>query len=366
MPKTEPKSQRKIPPVALAKVALRARGWLDYAIQKTFPAPVALMEIITGQWVAQAVLVAAELDVAGALRDGPRSIRELAQTCGVNEDALYRLLRLLACKGIFKETDSRVFALTNLARPLLRDSAESVFGMCEMVNADFHRDAWKDLRKSVETGRSAIEIRHGKNLFEHLSENPEANRAFNNGMTGWASQSALAVVEAVDFSTYPVCVDIGGGAGHFLATLLDRYPNTRGILFDQEHVVTGARVEDSRLEVVAGSFFERIPEGGDAYFLKNILHDWDDNVSTQILKRIADAMRPEARLFIVESVVPEGNEFHPSKLIDLEMLVCTPGGKERTAQEFRNLLRRSGLELVAIHSTAAIESVVEVKRPRIL
>ena len=361
-----PTQNRKSPPAALAKLALRARGWLDVAIQKTFPPPVALMEIITGQWVAQAVLVAAELGVAEALIDGPQAISELAKVCNANEDGLYRLLRLLACKGIFRETKPRVFAMTKLAKPLLREAPDSVFGMCEMVSADFHHQAWRDLKVSVQTGRSAIEVRHGENLFEHLEKNPEASRAFNNGMTGWASQSVFAIADAVNFAGYPVLIDVGGGRGRFLTALLNKFPRAQGRLFDQEHVVRDVKVPNAvapRFDVVSGSFFETIPTGGDAYFLKNILHDWDDKVSRGILERIRNAMKPESRLFIIESVVPEGNDFHPGKLIDLEMLVCTPGGKERTANEFRDLLSSAGLELLAIHPTAAIESVIEVARP---
>lgn len=359
-------NMEKVPPVWLAKTFLKVRSLLERATQKTTPSPISLLEIVTSQWISQAVLVAAELDVAGYLKDGPRNIAELAKLTDSHEESLYRILRTLAAKGIFRETEPRVFGLNALARPLLKDSPDSVYGVCMMNAAAFHANAWSELRQAVKTGQSVIEQQQGKNLFEYLSTNPKDSQVFDDAMTGWATQSSLAVATAIDFSKYPLLVDVGGGRGNFLGTVLSRNPTCRGLLFDQPHVVSEAApiltshgVAD-RCEVAGGSFFESVPGGGDAYFLKNIIHDWDDDVAVKILSSIRKAMKPSARLFLVESVVPEGNTFHAGKLIDLEMLVCTPGGKERTVRQFEEIFKRSGLRLQRIHQTAAIEDVIEI------
>ena len=363
----------KTPPVPIVQVVKKLRGVLDYAKKKAFPAPVALLEMATGHWLASAVHVAAELDIAGALQEGELSVEEIAIRVSADANSLYRLLRTLAAAGVFKEMRPRVFALNSLARPLLRDAPDSVRGMCLLGGRGFHWDAWGSLRHSVRTGQSALEHQRGKNLFEYLAAHPEDNRVFNEAMTGWASQSAAAVDAIIDFSRFRRVADIGGGNGNFLGRLLLSNAGLKGLLFDQAHVIAGAGEVLTRLgitdrcEQVAGSFFETLPMstaiGPDAFILKNIIHDWQDSKAVTILSRVAACMSDKSILFIVESVIPEGNEFHPGKLIDLEMLVMTPGGKERTLAEFETLCSQAGLEIVKVHATAAIESVVEIRKP---
>ncbi len=356
----------RVPSVPFVKAVEKIRVALDYAKKRTFPAPIALLEVVTSHWISQAVIVAAELDVAGHLKAGPLSIVDLAKKVNADEESLYRVLRLLAGVGIFVEEPVRVFALNELSRPLLKDAPDSVHGMVLMNGRAFHWNAWGELRRSVQTGRAAVELQQGKSLFDFLSENPEDSGIFDDAMSGWAVQSANIVAELIDFTGYDVIADIGGGNGKFLSQVLLRHPNARGLLFDQHHVVEGAkRVLDGhglsqRCEVQSGSFFDFVPEGADAYILKNILHDWSDEISVGILSRIRQAMKPTSRLFIVESVIPENGGYHVGKLIDLEMLVCTPGGKERTERQFRDLFAASRLKLVRVHPLAAIESVVEV------
>ena len=357
------------PPIPVVQVIKKLRGALDYAKKKSFPAPVALLEMATGHWLAAAVHVAAELEIADHLKAGPLTVEELATKVSADADSLYRLLRTLSAAGVFSESTSRTFTLNSLARPLLKDAPDSVRGMCLLGGRGFHWDAWGSLRHSVRTGQSAIEHQHGKNLFEYLETHREDNRVFNEAMTGWASQSAKAVASAVDFSRFRLIADIGGGKGNFLGQLLASYPNSKGLLFDQAHVIEGADVilkmhgVLDRCEQVAGCFFEKIPAGADAYILKNIIHDWQDRKAVALLAQVAAGMDAKSRLFIVESVLPEGNDFHPGKLIDLEMLVMTPGGKERTYKEFSALCDEVGLEIVKVHATAAIESVVEIRKP---
>ena len=355
-------------PVPVVRAIEKFRLTLDNIRKKSYPAPVALMEMLTAHWLSSALIVAAELDIAGHLRDGAQPVESLAEKTQSHTDALYRVLRTLAATGIFEEHDGRTFALNDAARPLLADDPGSIRGMCLMNGRAFHWDAWGELRHAVRTGQSVVEHQQGKTLFEHLSSNPNDADAFNGAMTGWASQAAAAVARALDFSRFGLIADIGGGHGLFLGTILRETPTSGGLLFDQPSVVEGAgptlrkQGVATRVRIEGGSFFERVPEGADAYLMKNILHDWGDEKSVEILKIVRKSMRPEARLLIVESVIPEqSGEYHIGKLIDLEMLVFTDGGKERTRREFEALFAASGFELVKIHPTIAIESIVEAR-----
>lgn len=357
---------KKLPPIILVKALEAIRDVFDRTRKKAFPASLALCEIVTSHWLSQALIVAARLNIAEELRHASASTADLAQRLSVHEDALYRLLRTLASVGIFKEESPRVFALNKLARPLLQDHPDSIRSFCLLQGREFHWQAWGGLDSAVQSGQSSIEQKHGKGLFDYLAANAEDDRVFNEAMTGWAKQSAYAVAQAHNFSKYDLIADIGGGHGYFLRTILRMHKNTRGILFDQPHIVESARsgLERNdlthRCTLIGGSFFDAVPRGADAYILKNILHDWNDEQSLRILRSCRNGMQAQSRLLIVESVVPRDNSFHVGKLIDLEMLVCTPGGRERTLDEFETLLDAADLRLLRIHPTAAVESVLEI------
>ena len=204
----------------------------------------------------------------------------------------------------------------------------------------------------------------GVPVFEYFPKHPEESEIFNNAMTMFSAMVIPAVLEVYDFSGIGTLVDVAGGHGRVLTSILQKYPSMRGVLFDLEHVLAGARAAidslglSDRCRTVSGDFFKAVPAGGDAYIMKHIIHDWDDERAATILKNIRSAMNPGGRVILLESVVAPGNQPDFAKLIDLEMLLM-PGGRERTEQEFRDLFARAGFELTRIIPTQSPLSVIE-------
>ncbi len=322
-----------------------------------------LSRLISGYWYTQAVYVAARLSLADLLRDGPQSAEDLAAAAGAHAPSLYRLLRALAGLGIFAEDEQRRFRLTPLAECLRSDVPDSLRALA-LLRGQWQYQAWGELLSSIQTGRPAFEKVHGRPLFDFLAHNPEAGQVFDEAMTGVHGRETQAMLEAYDFTGIDTLADIGGGNGSVLMALLRRYPQMRGILFDVSAVAvrTRARVEAAGLAercwVVAGNFFESVPAGADAYLMRHIIHDWDDEQSLTILKHCHAALGGRGKLLVVEGVVPPGNEPSPSKFFDLAMLVG-PGGMERTEDEFRRLFAAAGFRLTRIVPTCTWVSVIE-------
>ncbi len=323
-----------------------------------------LTQIMLGSLATQAVYVAATLGIADLLVDGPKSVEELARSRNAHAPSLYRVLRALASIGIFAEQENRVFALTPTAQPLRSDVPNSLRDAVMFWGADWH---WQVLGKtlySVRTGKSAWAQVHGQEVFSYFENNPEAGRIFNRAMSSFSGLATEAVLEAYDFSEIETLVDIAGGEGRLLTGILAAYSKLRGVLFDLPHVIDDAREQvaetsvNDRVEFVSGDFFASVPAGADAYILKSIIHDWDDERALTILKNVRRALKPRSRVLLVEAIIAEGNEQDFGKLIDLEMLV-SPGGKERTAAEFRELFTRAGLKLNRIVPTKSPFSVIE-------
>lgn len=322
-----------------------------------------LAEIITAIVPAQAVCVAAELGVADHLIGGPRPVDELAGATGADADALYRLLRMLASMGIFTETGERHFALTPLAEPLRSDSPTMVRDFALMFGGDQLR-AMAALGHSVRTGKSAYEHVYGAPLFEHLAHDPERARIFDGAMTGIHGPETAAMLDAFDFGAFDTIVDVGGGNGSTLLAILRAHPRLRGVVFDLDHVAARATrsIADAgladRCRAESGSFFDAVPTRADAYLLRHIIHDWDDERSIVILRHCRAAMPPAGRVLVVESVIPPGDEPHPGKMLDVVMLAI-PGGRERTADEYERLFAAAGLRIERIVPTASPVSVIE-------
>lgn len=326
-----------------------------------------LDRMITGYWLSQAIYAAAKFGIADLLAAGPRTADDLAGETSTNADALYRLLRALASAGIFIEGPPRTFALTPLAEPLQADVPGSKRALALMAG-DEQFAAWTEVVYSIQTGKKAFDKVFGKPVFDYLGEHHEKAKIFDAAMVGIHGRESGAVRAAYDFSSIKTIVDIGGGNGSQLIALLQANPHMRGILFDLPHVVERAKEPIAaaglagRCEVVAGSFFEAVPAGADAYFMRHIIHDWEDEKSLTILRNCHKAMPTDGRLLLVESVIPPGNDPFAGKFLDLVMLMI-PGGKERTADEYRTLLADAGFELSRIVPTDSEVSVVEgVKR----
>ncbi len=326
-----------------------------------------LSAMASGAWVTQMIHVAAELGVADQLGDGEgggeRSVADLAERCGADPDALFRLLRGLASLGLFQETAPGHFALTPLAELLRSDHPQSLRQFTRMLAGE-HYLSWADLLHGVRTGNSPFRHRYGCTVFEWYAQNPERGEIFDGSMTDFSRQETEAMLASFDFSGILHLVDVGGGRGGLLQRVLRAFPQLQGTLYDQPEVVAPVQVPsdlEGRLAVKGGNFFEGVPAGADAYLLKHILHDWGDEDCRTILGQIRSAMAPGGRVLILEAVIPPGNGPSPGKLLDLNMLVMTDGGRECSAGEYALLLESAGLSLRKIHPTPAAVSVVEAQ-----
>jgi hypothetical protein len=332
----------------------------------------AVLELAKAYRVSQALYVATRLGVAGLLGDGPMSAEELARVAGAHGPSLRRLLRALAAFGVFDEVEPGRFALTAMGACLRADAADSMREAVLMWGSENMWRTWGGLLHCIETGESAMSHAFGTpNAFEYYAQHPEVGAVMQAGFTAQARGLAQAVAVAFDFQDGGTVVDVGGGRGLLLATILRAHPALRGVLFDQPDVVEGAvpllegaGVAD-RCGIVAGDMFAEVPAGGDTYVLSRVIHDWDDERAGAILRSCRRAMRPGASLLLVERVLPArvvpSATVQEQTLSDLNMLVRT-GGHERTEGEFRALLGAAGFALERIIPTETTYSVVECVR----
>ena len=328
------------------------------------PPAAQIMQIAAGKMITKPLYLAAKYGIADLLAEGPRHVDELAASAKVHAPSLYRILRTLASVGIFSEVGERRFQLTPPAE-LLR-SGPTMRAMVLWLNDPRHDRAWEQLAHSLETGQPCVEKAYGKPVFEWLPTVPDLAAIFNDAMTGNAAHMHSAVIDAYDFAGISTLVDIGGGHGSLLSRILQRHPQMRGTVFDQPHVVSGARPlldqagVSARCETVGGDFFQKVPSA-DAHIMSFILHDWDDARASTLLQRCHAALAPGNKLLVIEVVLPEGNAPSLGKLIDIEMLAFT-GGVERTEKEYRALLEKSGFRLERILPTHAPCSLLEALR----
>jgi hypothetical protein len=331
--------------------------------EEQMPPEAFLIQMAFGAMMTQALYVAAKLGIADLLAEKPQKVSDLAARTNTHERALYRLLRSLAGVGVFQETDPKVFANTPYSEPLRSDAPSSMRNGAIFMGEEWHWRVWGEMLYSVQTGKPAWGHVHGAEVFDYLGANHDQSEIFNRAMTDMSTSIAPVVVEAYDFSGFKTLADIAGGHGYLLAQILKANPDLKGVLFDVPSVIAGAdsilkkQGVAGRVEKVSGDFFESVPRA-DAYIMKHIIHDWDDERSVRILSNIRTAMPADGKVLIVETVVPEGNQPHYSKLLDLEMLT-SPGGIERTAQEYSGLLGAAGLRLTRILETRSPFSIIE-------
>jgi hypothetical protein len=322
-----------------------------------------LSALIAGYKTTQAIYVAARLGIADRLAGGPRTVADLARETHVHERTLFRVLRMLASRGIFFEQPDGRFRLTPLAEPLRADHAGSQKAFAIMMGEE-HYHAYGELLYSVRTGKTAFDHIYGMPVFEYLAKNPESAAIFDAAMSSIHGQETDVVINAYDLSGVKQLCDVGGGNGSVLIATLKRYPAMRGVLYDLPHVVERARPAfdaaglKDRCTLIGGDFFKEIPAGSDAYFFRHIIHDWDDEKATKILVNCRQALPQGGKILVVESIIPPGNEPFFGKDIDLTMLVI-PGGQERTEEEYRQLFAGAGLKLARIVPTAGEMFVLE-------
>jgi O-methyltransferase domain/Dimerisation domain len=323
-----------------------------------------LLRITASAWMAQAVSVAARLRLADLVADGARTAEDLASETGSHSSSLRRLLRALTGLGLFIGDEQSRFRLGPLGTALRSDVHGSVRGLCAMRGEPWFWDAWSGLLHSVKTGETGFRHLHGTDFFSFLDQHPEAAATFNAGMSSLSDTETEAVVATYDFGRATTVVDVGGGEGALLAAILRAFPHVRGVLLDLPDTVAGAPalleaagVAD-RCEVVAGSCFEEVPGGADLYLMKSVIHDWDDERAVAILHKCRQAMRDDARLLVIERVIPPDNALSFANLMDLNMLVLV-GGRERSEAEYRELYARAGLQLIGAIPTRAEVSLLE-------
>lgn len=327
------------------------------------PSPEALLQMTTGHWISQAIYAAAKLGIADLVKDGPKLCEELAQATEVHPHRLYRLLRALASVGVFREEEDGRFGLTPLAEYLQTGVPGSLRALV-IMRSELQYQAWGEVLHSLKTGETAFNRVFGQELFPYLTQHPRAAAVFEEAMTTYTTQVAATVVAAYDFSQFGTLVDVGGGYGTLLTAILQAHPAPRGVLFDLPHVVQAAQQRlaaaglTERCAIQAGDFFEAVPSGGDAYLVKWIIHDWDDERSIVLLKNCHRAMTRHSKLLVVEAVIPPGNTSFFHKWMDLTMLVML-GGRERTEAEYHALFEAAGFKLTQITPTTSEMSVLE-------
>ncbi|MFI7194050.1 methyltransferase [Nocardia nova] len=330
------------------------------------PAALAMLEMIGNGSFAQAIYTAAVLGIADALASGPATAGEIAARIHADEDAVYRLLRLLSSRGVFAADADGRFALNELSDPLRSDAEVSVRPWALFIGSPEHREHWSQLPEAIRTGTAVVPQLRGMSFFEYTRSNPRFGKLFNDAQTSVSEMTLQAVLAAFDFTPYPTVVDVGGGHGRFLGEVLRRTPGSRGVLYDLAAVVEGAPAEldrrgvAARCEVVAGSFFDGVPAGGDLYVLKHVLHNWDDTDTAKILATIRATMPASARLIMIEILLPEGNTPSLGLLTDLNLLTLF-GGKERTERQYRDLLSQAGFRVDEVIPTRGSVSILAAR-----
>jgi len=313
---------------------------------------------------AQLLYVAAELSIADRLVDGPKSIDALAASADAHPQNLYRVLRTLASIGIFAEGEEGRFELTEGAEYLRSDHPDSIRPSVRWHGETATWKSWGNLLHSVKTGETAFDSVHGMSVFEYFTENPVVGEmAYKYLSTKIPVQTGM-IVDAYDFASARKVVDIGGGGGTLLTSILERFQHLYGVLFELPRVISEAKLHideagiSDRCELVSGDFFKEIPKDGDIYILKTVIHDWHDDKAIRILRNCHQVMGKDGKVLVIEGVIPPENEPSQKKLSDIEMMVF-PGGIERTEEEYQSLFQESKLKLSRIIPTAGPMKILE-------
>jgi len=372
------KEKKKYPPLWFVRASEGLRLFF-LRMNRRFTHPnVVLWGMVHNMWMASGIGVAAELGLADLLKQGPRHVAELAREIGSDEESLYRLLRMLASEGIFRQGRRRTFENTSLSLPLQEEGIRYLL-IAQLGPGQF--ELFSKLMESVKSGQPVPEYASGRELFEHIGGDSTRNDYFNRAMSDVSRMQVPALLPVFPFHRYGVIADIGGGQGHFLTAILEDCPSSKGILFDLPVVLQQNQDADSdsdvsesapgasnpvpavmdRLSRISGDFFQEVPAGADLYMMKNILHDWNDEDVLKILFNIARAMSDKARLLIIEAVLEEDNSPSFAKMTDILMMISA-GGKERTRLQWVALFTEAGFRICRVHPTVSPHRIIELEK----
>eukprot|EP00128_Syssomonas_multiformis_P006454 Colp12_sorted_trinity150504_noHs@7832 len=322
-----------------------------------------MLKMICGNWISQSIYAVSVLGIADKLHYGPQTTQQLAKATGVHETSLNRLLRGLASVDVFVNKDN-TWHLTPLGQTLRSDAPDSMKAYAIKGGSYFNYEPWAHVLDAVKTGEPVFKNIFGKEIWEYMGDNEEANKIYNESMKSFSGNKNEKVVSSFDFSVVKSIVDVGGGNGSFSRAIMSVNPHINSTVFDLPHVVAETEKQfknsefSSRLQFASGDMFESVPKGADAYVLRHIIHDHNEENCKRILKSCYDAMRADSKLLLVEMVIPDDNEYFYGKLLDLQMMVIY-SGRERTAEEYRQLLSANGFSLSKIYPSGTTLSIVE-------
>lgn len=353
-----------IPPYPMVKALAGFRSFLLRLYRMLFPGSVVLYEQVQSFWLLQPLYIAAELNIAGYLKEKPLDVEELAAKTNTLPEALYRVLRALASEGIFRELAGRRFKLNSTAKALLEGDGS----MRHVIIHHLGPVNWSangNLMHTVKTGENAFKGLYGMEIYPFLQEHPENMQRFERSMSELSELALYPVLSRYDFSKCRIVADIGGGIGFLLSKILEKYPALQGRLFElPENEMKAAEFIEAcglggRMSFIPGSFLEPFSLEADTYLMKNVLHNWDDEQCTRILGNLKASMGKGGRLLVLEMVVPGPGVASYAKMVDIQMLSAMPGGKERTETEYSLLMHKSGFRLMRIIPTIAPLSILE-------
>jgi len=347
---------RNVTTAKTAATATKAKG-------EAPPAHVGMFQLLNGVFITGAISCLATLGVPDLVERGPKSAEELASQIGADPRALYRLMRATASVGVLSEGHDGKFSETPLSAVLRRNANPSLRAFAIIHGREWHGLGWSRLEYCVRTGKQALDKIYGMPIFQFFEQRPEESQLFNQAMTDLSTIDGPAVADAYSFGEIRSIVDVAGGHGLLLATILARNPHMKGTVCDLPHVLEGAKDGPlkpmmERCTLASGDMFSSVPAGADAYIMKHIIHDWPDEECIKILKACRKGVNPGGKLLVVDNVIQPGNDFAPGKFLDLQMLIF-PGGCERTEKQFRELFAAAGWRLSRVIPTAVPESIVE-------
>jgi precorrin-6B methylase 2 len=353
-----------IPPVWVMNIISFIHSSFYKLSCRMVPPSLWMMNHIENLWVSKALGTAIKLNISEHIDSGRNTIGQLAMVTQTQPDALFRLMRMLCAQGIFRLSKKGIYTLTPWSNVLLEGNG-SVKYLLQSHLEKLHFDLFSEMDYTINTGRSASQKLYNKDIFSYVRDNPDEHEIFVKGMANTSDLFAPVLLSTYNFSPYRHIIDIGGGHGSLLCHILTKYKELKATLFDCRHVVerASANIESyglkERIEVIEGDFFDKVPEEGDLYILKNILHDWGNEKDITILKNIRKVMKPRSNLLIIDTIIKNNNKYSYGKMIDILMLLGTEDGRERTLDEFRAILKKSGFKINKVIPTVSPFFLIE-------